>query len=66
MSKYNRIDEICKTKSENFIKLFKRVMYHIDGSKVITPIDENNDHLEIEIPNLDNVNGENIKKLIKN
>ena len=65
LSRNDRVDDICKTKTDNFIKLFERMMYHIEDSRVITYPNDEYSYLEIEIPSLENIHGENVKKLIK-
>ena len=65
LSRNDRVDEISASKTTNFIKLFERLNYHLVDSTITNYPGEVSNYLEMKIDNLDNINGENIKKLLK-
>lgn len=65
LKKINKQDIISANKTTNFIHLFERLLYHLEDARVVEYPNEVSSYMKIEIPSLNNVNGDYVKKLIK-
>ena len=58
-------DDISKTKTTDFIKLFDRLIYHINDVDVISYPMDLSSYYDFKINSYDNIRGKTIKKILK-
>ncbi len=64
LDKIDRIDEISASKTNNLLRLFERLLYHLDGSTITNYPGEVSNYFEFTF-NTDSIKGESVKQLIK-
>ena len=65
LKKIDKQDSISKSKTTDFIKLFERLIYHLNDVDIISYPMDTSSYFEFKINSYDNINGENIKKILK-
>ncbi|MBE6158633.1 MAG: hypothetical protein E7159_02265 [Firmicutes bacterium] len=65
LKKANKQDYISKAKTTDFIRLFERLMYHFKDIEITNYPNEVSSYMNIKINSLDNVDSEQIKKILK-
>ncbi len=61
----NKQDDISKAKTTDFIKLFNRLIYHINDVDVISYPMDLSSYYDFKINSYDNIRGNTIKKILK-
>lgn len=64
LDKIDRIDEISASKTNNLIRLFERLLYHLEDSTITNYPGEVSSYFEFDL-NTNNIKGEYVKSLIK-
>ena len=65
LSRINKQDFISKAKTTDFIRLFERLIYHIDDVDILSYPMDTSSYFDFKINSYDNVRGKTIKKILK-